>query len=65
MTSHRMSPASWWKLLGAAGLVGVAATGVLVARDERRRRAYSPDEIRTRLHARLAEIDAQPPTSDG
>lgn len=44
-----------WKLLGLAGLVGVAATGAVVARAERRRRAYSPAEIRERLHARYAE----------
>jgi hypothetical protein len=44
-----------WKLLGLAGIVGVAAGGVLVARDQRRRRAYTPDEIRARLHQRLAE----------
>jgi hypothetical protein len=45
----------WWKMLGLAGLAGVAATGVVVARAERRRRAYTPPEIRARLHARLAE----------
>jgi len=45
----------WWKMLGLAGLAGVAATGVVIARAERRRRAYTPDEIRERLHARLAE----------
>jgi len=45
----------WWKLLGLAGLVGVAATGVVIARAERQRRAYTPEEIRTRLHARLTE----------
>jgi len=45
----------WWKVLGLAGLVGVAASGVAVARAERRRRAYTPEEIRDRLHARLAE----------
>jgi hypothetical protein len=44
-----------WKLLGLAGVVGVAAGGVLVARDQRRRRAYTPNEIRERLHRRLAE----------
>ena len=44
----------WWKLLGLAGLVGVAASGVVIARAERQRRAYTPEEIRTRLHARLA-----------
>ncbi|MEV4049766.1 hypothetical protein AB0J55_01160 [Amycolatopsis sp. NPDC049688] len=53
----------WWKTVGLAGLVGVAATGVVIAREERRRRAYTPDEIRERLHARLA--DATPPESHG
>ena len=51
----------WWKTVGLAGLVGVAATGVVVARQERRRRAYTPDEIRERLHARL---DGTPPASE-
>jgi hypothetical protein len=51
----------WWKLLGLAGLAGVAATGVVIARDERRRRAYSPDEIRGRLHTRFAEASQAPP----
>jgi hypothetical protein len=46
-----------WKLLGLAGLVGVAAGGVVLARAERRRRAYTPDEIRDRLHARAAEAE--------
>ena len=45
----------WWKILGLAAFASVAATGVVIARDQRRRRAYSPEEIRTRLHARLAE----------
>lgn len=44
-----------WKILGVAGLVGVAATGAVIARGERRRRAYTPDEIRDRLRARVAE----------
>ena len=44
----------WPKLLGLAAFAGVAATGVVVIRDQRRRRAYTPDEIRERLHARLA-----------
>ena len=47
-----------WKVLGVAGVLGVAATGAVLARSERRRRAYTPDEIRDRLHARLAELDA-------
>ena len=50
---------SAWKLLGLAGLVGIAATGAAVARAERRRRAYTPDEIRERLHARHAETEGQ------
>jgi len=41
-----------------AGLAGVAATGAVIARDERRRRAYTPGEVRERLHARLAESAA-------
>jgi hypothetical protein len=52
-----------------AGLAGVAATGAVIARDERRRRAYTPDEVRERLHARLAEsaaaADKPPPGSPG
>ncbi|GAY07751.1 hypothetical protein [Pseudonocardia sp. N23] len=47
----------WWKWAGLAGLAGVAATGVVTARAERRRRAYTPDEIRERLHARAAEAE--------
>jgi hypothetical protein len=45
----------WWKIVGLAGLAGVAATGVAIARSERRRRAYTPEEIRTRLHTRAEE----------
>ncbi len=44
-----------WKWIGLAGLVGVAAGGVLVARDQRRRNSYTPDDIRARLHQRLDE----------
>jgi len=46
-----------WKLLGLAGLAGVAATGVVVARRRRAQREYEPDELRERLHRRLAEVD--------
>jgi len=49
-----------WKWLGLAGFVGVAATGVVIARDERRRRAYTPDEVRDQLHARLAGTPENP-----
>ena len=47
-----------WKLIGLAGLAGVAATGVVVARRRRAHRAYEPDELRERLHRRLAEVSA-------
>ena len=47
-----------WKLLGLAGLAGVAATGAVVARNERQRRALTPDEVRARLHERHAALAA-------
>ena len=43
-----------WKLLGLAGLAGVAATGAVLARGERQRRAYTPEDVRARLHERHA-----------
>ena len=48
----------WLKMLGLAAFAGVAATGVVIIRDQRRRSAYTPDEVRDRLHARLAETPA-------
>jgi hypothetical protein len=45
-----------WKLVGLAGLAGVAATGVVLARKRRAQRDYQPDELRDRLHRRLAEV---------
>jgi len=48
---------SVWKWIGLAGVVGVAAGGVLVARDQRRRTAYTPDDIRARLHQRLVDAE--------
>jgi hypothetical protein len=50
----------WWKVVGLAAFVGVAATGVVVARAERRRRAYTPEEIRTRLRDRAATAVEEP-----
>lgn len=50
-----------WKLLGLAGLAGVAATGVVIARNQRQRRAYTPEEIRARLHERVAALDEPRP----
>jgi hypothetical protein len=49
-----------WKLFGLAGLAGVAATGAVLARNERQRRAYSPDDVRTRLHERAAALAEAP-----
>ena len=43
----------WWKVAGLAAFVGVTATGVAIARAERRRRAYTPDEVRAQLRARV------------
>ncbi|GIF13091.1 hypothetical protein [Actinoplanes teichomyceticus] len=54
----------WWKVAGLAGLAGVAATGAVIARAERKRRAYSPEEIRERLHHRLAEASQPPAEAD-
>jgi hypothetical protein len=54
----------WWKVLGLAGFAGVAASGVVIARAERQRRAYSPQEITERLHARLDEASATEASGD-
>jgi hypothetical protein len=48
-----------WKLVGLAGLAGVAATGVVVARKRRTQRDYQPDELRERLHRRLDEVSRE------
>jgi hypothetical protein len=48
-----------WKWLGVAGVMGVAAAGAAIARNERERRHYSVEEIRERLHARLDEASAR------
>jgi len=45
----------WWKWLGLAGLAGVAASGAVVKRDQRQRKAYSPDEMRARIHERAED----------
>jgi hypothetical protein len=46
-------------VLGVAGLAGVAATGAILARDQRRRAQLTPEQVRAQLHERLAS------TSDG
>lgn len=48
-----------WKWLGLAGLAGVAATGVIVARKRRAQVEVTPDELRDRLHARLEQARAR------
>jgi hypothetical protein len=58
-----------WKWIGLAGLAGVAATGVVVARRRRVHRELEPDELRAHLHRRLAEarqaLQAEEPTAFG
>jgi hypothetical protein len=54
-----------WKWVGLAAFVGVAATGAVIARAERQRRAYTPEEIRQRLHERLAEDTGTVPPDTG
>jgi hypothetical protein len=44
-----------WKVLGLATLAGVVAAGVAAERRRRTYRSYDTDELRARLHARLAE----------
>ncbi|HWI05916.1 MAG TPA: hypothetical protein VNT54_00185 [Solirubrobacteraceae bacterium] len=51
-----------WKLVGLAGVAGVAATGVVVARKRRAHEDVTPEELRERLRARLAAV---PAPSDG
>jgi hypothetical protein len=44
-----------WKLIGVAGVAGVAATGAVVARNRRPESDLEPEELRDRLHGRLAD----------
>jgi len=45
-----------WKIVGLAGVAGVtAATGVVVARKRREHTEYDPDDLRDKLHSRVAE----------
>lgn len=46
-----------WKVLGIAGLTGVAATGAIIAREQRKRAQVTPDDVRRQLHQRLADIE--------
>ncbi len=54
-----MKSIRWWQALGLAGLAGMAAGGAVIARRERVRRSYTPDQIRDRLQQRYAEIGAE------
>ncbi|MGN6577468.1 MAG: hypothetical protein ACTHKG_17490 [Nocardioides sp.] len=54
-----------WKLLGLAGLAGVAATRAIIARDQRRRAQLSPEQVRARLHERFAQIEARKQAGQG
>jgi hypothetical protein len=49
-----------WKVLGLAGLAGVAAAGVIIAREQRQRSQLAPEEIRARLHERLEQAPTAP-----
>jgi hypothetical protein len=50
-----------WKWLGVAGLAGVAATGAVIARDQRQRTQMTPDDVRARLHERLEKSSESQP----
>ena len=52
------------KLLGVAGIVGVAATGAVLVRHERHRRTYTPEEVRARLHGPVVEAATAPADPD-
>jgi hypothetical protein len=52
------------KLLGVAGIVGVATTGAVLVRHERHRRAYSAEEVRARLQGRVVEAATAPADPD-
>jgi hypothetical protein len=54
-----------WKLLGLAGVAGVAATGAVVARQRREQHEYTPEELRAKLHERLAANGAGPAAETG
>lgn len=49
-----------WKVLGLAGLAGVAASGAIIARDQRQRAQLTPEQVRDKLHERLAQSPPDP-----
>ena len=57
-----------WKLIGLAGIVGVAAAGIVAGTTtvQRKRRDFveaEPDELQRRLRARLAQARARQRTT--
>jgi hypothetical protein len=54
-----------WKVLGLAGLAGVAATGAIIVRDERRRAQLTPEQVRDRLQERVKDLPSQNTTVPG
>ena len=56
-----MNKAKLWRLLGLGGVVGVAATGAVIVRDQRRRAQMTPDEVRNRLRERLEKSGSGSP----
>ncbi|GAB95603.1 hypothetical protein BJY21_000833 [Kineosphaera limosa] len=49
------------RAVGLAGVAGLVAGGVVIARNERRRRAMTPDEIHERLRQRYAQAQQRAP----
>lgn len=54
-----------WKIIGLAGVAGVAASGAVVVRRRRGQQDYDPDGLREKLHERLAETRGAEPASPG
>ena len=54
-----------WKALGLAGITGVAATGVIIARNQRARANLTPDQVRQRLQQRVEETERAGQDSGG
>lgn len=58
VTTDTLRTVRWWKIVGLAGLAGVAATtGYVVVRHRRSYRELDNDDLRARLHARLAQAE--------
>lgn len=54
-----------WKLIGLAGVAGVAASGAVVVRRRRGHEEYDADALRDKLHQRLAETRTPGAAADG